>query len=93
MQIRIWYEYELLIDRELIVIKRANGKWSADHYEMIVHWDPFKNTETIKTNKIKSVTPKSGWDKFMNECLLFKIMSLPNMDGIAPAYKTTGRMG
>jgi hypothetical protein len=82
LQIRIWYDYALLINRDLIVIKRTNGKWSADHYEMVVEWDDLKNIETIKTNKIKSVTPKSGWDKFINELLSLNIMTLPNMDDI-----------
>jgi hypothetical protein len=82
LQIRIWYDYALLINRELIVIKRANGKWSAEHHEMIVDWDAYKNTETIKTNKIRSVTPKSGWDRFITELVSLKIMTLPNMDDI-----------
>lgn len=28
------------------------------------------------------MTPKSGWDKFINELLSLKIMTLPNMDDI-----------
>lgn len=82
LQIRIWYDYALLINRELIIIQRTKGKWTADRYEMVVDWDSFKNTETIKTNKIKSVIPKSGWDNFINELLSLKIMTLPNMDDI-----------
>ncbi|MDI9868957.1 hypothetical protein [Flectobacillus roseus] len=83
LQIRIWYDYALLINRELIVIKRTNGKWSAEHYQMAVDWDAFKTTEVIKINKIKSVLPKSGWDNFFNKLLSFKIMTLPNMDDIS----------
>jgi hypothetical protein len=82
MQIRIWYDYELLVNKELIVIKRKDGKWSADDYEMVVDWDAFKDTETIKTKKMKSLVPKSGWDNFINDLLSLKIKSLPNMKDI-----------
>jgi hypothetical protein len=82
LQIRIWYDYALLVNRELIVVKRTNGKWSGHHYEIVVDWDAYKNTETIKTNKIESITPKSGWDKFIKELDSLKIMTLPNMDDI-----------
>jgi hypothetical protein len=82
LQIRIWYDYALLTNRELIVIKRTNGKWAADHYNLEVGWDAFKNTEKIKATEVKAVTPKSGWNNFINELLSLKIMTLPNMDDI-----------
>ena len=82
LQIRIWYHDALLINRELIVIKRTNQKWTADHYEMIVEWDVYKNTETITTNKVTSLIPKSGWYNFITKLLDLKIMTLPNMNDI-----------
>jgi len=82
LQIRIWYEYALLTNSELIVIKQTNGKWSAYHYEMTVDLDEFSNTETVKTTKVKSITPKSDWGKFINELLSLEIMTLPNMEEI-----------
>ena len=82
LQIRVWYDYALFTNRDLIVIKRTNGKWSADRYEMIVHWDYLNNTETIKTTKKKFVTPKSGWGYFINKLLELKIMTLPDMNSI-----------
>ena len=50
LEIRIWYDYALLINRELIVIKRANGKWSAEKYEMVVHT---KNKELIYPEELQ----------------------------------------
>ena len=82
LQIRIWYDYALLTNRELIVIKRTNHKWTADHYEMIVEWDALRNTETITTNNVKSLIPKSGWHDFITKLSDLKIMTLPNMNDI-----------
>ncbi len=82
LQIRIWYDYDLRINRELLVLKYTNGKWKGEHFEMLVKWDADKNVETVTGSKINSVTPKSGWESFIHRLLDLKIMTLPNMDNI-----------
>lgn len=82
LQIRIWYDYALIKDQELIVIRRTNGQWSAAHYEMIVDWDYSNDKDSIETFKVTAVTPKSGWNKFMRELEEYYITTLPDMNNI-----------
>ena len=82
LQIRIWYEYSLVYDRDLIIIKRTDGIWSAKHYEMELNPDSTDNPTTFKTVKVKDVSPESGWPDFINKILELGITTLPNMDAI-----------
>jgi hypothetical protein len=82
LQIRIWYDYALLTQRDLVIIKQTNGKWSGEFYELNAVWNAFKNSDTITGKKIKSVIPKSGWDTFIKKLFDLKIMTLPDMDSI-----------
>lgn len=82
LQIRIWYDYALFQSKDLIIIKRTKGKWTAEYFEMIVNWDPGKKTETIISNKIKPIMPESGWDSFITKLLNLDVMTLINMEDI-----------
>jgi len=82
LQIRIWYDYSLLKNRDLVIIQLKKGKWLGFHYSMVVDWDPLKNTETIVTKTVKNVTPKSGWNDFLIRLSDLRITSLPNMKDI-----------
>lgn len=82
LQIRIWYNYALIKDQELIVIRRTNDQWSAAHYNMVVDWDYINDKDSIETFKVTAVTPKSGWNKFMRGLDDLFITTLPDMNNI-----------
>ncbi|MBI5857769.1 MAG: hypothetical protein HZB42_08960 [Sphingobacteriales bacterium] len=82
LQIRIWYDYSLFTLRQLIVLKYTRSRWSADLYEMTVHWDYNKWTETILTNDTRAATPKSGWENFIPRLLALNITTLPNFKDV-----------
>jgi len=81
-QIRFWYDYALVFERELLVLKKSGSKWSGTHYYMTVDWDYRALTETIKSHKKRELTPKSGWDNFRKKLFDLKIETLPNMISI-----------
>jgi hypothetical protein len=82
LQIRIWYDYALLENQDLVVIKCSNGKWEGIYDEMIVKWDATYVTDSVISDKIKPYTPKIGWDNFIRELMKLKIITLPNIDYI-----------
>jgi hypothetical protein len=82
IQIRIWYDYALVFNRELLVLKNVNSQWSAIHYDFAVDWNYKKLTETIKTVKKRELTPSSGWNNFIKELFDLKIEFLPNMTDV-----------
>jgi hypothetical protein len=82
LEIRIWFEYALYYKKDLVVIKRTDGKWTAFHYEITLDFNPDKETDSIKSKTSRHVTPKCGWDEFTDKLFSLKIMTLPNMDDI-----------
>jgi hypothetical protein len=82
IQIRIWYDYALVFNRDLIVFKMVNNIWSGTHYDLTVDWNYKKLTETIKNSKKQNLTPKSGWQNFIKQLFELKIDTLPNMTSI-----------
>jgi hypothetical protein len=82
LQIRMWYDYSQVAQRDLLIISRTNSSWTAVVYNLTVDWDSFTDTEKIKTKKYKNVTPKNGWDNLVRKLAELKITTLPNMDDI-----------
>jgi hypothetical protein len=75
LQIRIWHGHGLLIPTYLHVIKRSGGKWEAFQYQI---GDP----DGSPTVTVTPLTPKSGWDNFIEKLSDLKITTLPNMTDI-----------
>jgi len=75
LEIRIWFEYALYYKKDLVVIKRTDGKWTAFHYEITLHFDPDKETDSIKSKTSRRVTPKCGWNEFTDRLFSLKIMT------------------
>ena len=80
LQIRVWYDFALVRERKLVVIKNEGANWSATVYYLQVDWDG--KTETILKKKIKQVKPKSGWTVFSKKLLDLQILTLPNQRDI-----------
>ena len=83
LQIRVWYDFDLVKKRKLVVITNKNGNWTATVYDLQVDWDG--HTETILSKKLKQVTPKSGWADFSKQLMNLQILTLPDQDDI-PNY-------
>ncbi|HEY0751932.1 MAG TPA: hypothetical protein VGD26_12295 [Chitinophagaceae bacterium] len=81
-QIRLWVDFALYKGRELYMIKHENGSWSADVYKMMVERVDNLDKEIITSRTVKSVTPKLGWDLFVDSMLILDIETLPNMSDI-----------
>jgi hypothetical protein len=99
LQIRIWYDYSILPQRKLLIIKNLDSKWIGSLYTMLVPIDSIneENTilnkpETIKLDKIDDVKPKNGWADFVNSILDLGIISLPDMEKL-PGIKDTWEDG
>jgi len=90
LQIRVWYDYSRVKERELIIISNKATLWTATIYTLHVDWDG--ETERIISKEIKQATPKSGWPEFLNKLLDLQIVTLPNMHDISD-YPTTGKDG
>ena len=82
LQIRIWYDYSLINLRKLLILKRTNSIWTATANSMTVEWNAFNLTETVKTQKIKTLTPKNGWNNFLSKIFGLQVQTLPNMNDI-----------
>lgn len=83
LQIRVWYDFSLVRERKLVIIKNENASWAAMIYDLQVNWDGL--TETILSKKIRQATPKSGWADFSKKLLDLQVLTLPNQDDI-PNY-------
>jgi hypothetical protein len=83
LQIRIWYDFSLVKERNLVVITNRDTKWQATIYNLEVDWDG--HTETILSKTVKQVTPKSSWDILLKKLMNFKILTLPDQNDI-PNY-------
>ena len=79
VQIRLWYDYSLTINRELLVLIKNDSRWTAAYFDFTVDWNYKKQTETIKKVIKKELSPKSGWVSFISELYQLKIDTLPNM--------------
>ena len=87
LQIRVWYDFALVRERKLVVITNKDTNWTATVYDLQVDWDG--KTETILSQKVKQVTPKSGWASFSKELLALKILTLPDQDDVKGYYGGT----
>jgi hypothetical protein len=76
LQIRIWYDYELKIEKNMLIIKCQNGVWSAISY---IYED---RGDTIAKFRKEHLSPKAGWNSFINELYALKIATLPDMHQI-----------
>jgi len=88
LQIRIWFDYSIVPERRLFIIKRKKSKWIAISYKMTLNLDSTYQVDSLKTiDKFKSIKmeelkPKNGWNNFMNKLLSLKITTLPNSEEI-----------
>ncbi|MES2387718.1 MAG: hypothetical protein V4543_06930 [Bacteroidota bacterium] len=80
VQIRVWYEDPLSISRQLLVMQRSAGEWSAKSYKMTVLTQD--SVEMLTDFVKKDISPLSGWAAMAKNLNKYVMTSLPNMDDI-----------
>lgn len=85
IQIRIWYQYSLSINRQLVVLKCQNSKWTGEFYDYKV-FDLSYHNNTTNLNGYESVdsihfnvvekNPIWGWDDFINKLFKLEVLSI-----------------
>ncbi|MEI6950700.1 hypothetical protein V9K67_26195 [Paraflavisolibacter sp. H34] len=93
LQIRIWCTYGNLIYHQLIILKKTQGKWSG-HLLSFNGNDRSQYTGESRffNSRRRSLTPKSGWEKFTRKLFALQITTLPSITEI-PNLKPEGTGG
>lgn len=82
LEIRIWYNYSFISNRNVLIIKRQGGEWTATAFKMEVEWNAKKKTEWIIDREKERPEPQNGWDNFLTKLFALQVMTLPDMDRI-----------
>ena len=77
IQIRVWNDYWLTDLRDVFIFKLQNTEWSGEFIAMNVDGE-----EKIKKIDKIGITPKSGWNQFIDSLQEKQITTLPNMRDI-----------
>jgi hypothetical protein len=78
LEIRIWLDYSMAWNRQLIILTRRNGEWSSRFITMRVEWSAHQDSELVVHPDSKAVIPKMGWNKFIGDLFKLGITALPN---------------
>jgi hypothetical protein len=82
LQIRLWIYPALLNRRDLYLLKRAKGRWSAMHYVVAVESESEADRIRYILKDSATVAPMSGWNQFIETVYALDIITLPNMEQI-----------
>jgi len=80
---RIWYIYMGTI--QVTDFKKQEGVWVAEFHIIKLGLDTVNNDLKVDNFKSSKISPKSGWDFFINKILSLNIMTLPDASEI-PGY-------
>lgn len=78
LQIRVWFDYSLAIEKHLVVIKRTGGMWDCQLYTMKSDWNDNNDSEVILSKSVLRIQPRMGWDMFVKRLFDLNITTLPN---------------
>lgn len=77
LEIRIWFDYSLAIDQQLIVLTRKDGQWKGRFITMVVKQNLREDSELVIQSSNVAVVPKMGWETFIRELFARDITTLP----------------
>ena len=92
LQVRIWLGHSLAVNKNIIILKKNNGKWSGQLITYSYGHDEKNGKEFLNKKYIKEITPKSGWEYLTKKMMEFKILTLPNSNDIL-GYNDCGNDG
>ncbi len=86
IQMRIWFDYSMAIERHLIILKKSKGKWTCDLWTVQSRMNSTTDSQVVKSSSVRQIDPKIGWSKFIGKLDSLHITTLPNgpsggMDG------------
>ncbi len=89
LEIRIWLGHSMALKRHIVIIQRTNNGWLG---QLVTFALPFKEQNIVGFVEKKSVTPKSGWEKFIKKVELSKLTRLRDEDDLV-GYNGCGTDG
>jgi hypothetical protein len=75
IEIRLWFDYSFIDTCQLISIKYENLKWQAKLTTFSFSRQQGVHSVVLKQKVDKSVTPKNGWDHFIEEINRYRILT------------------
>ncbi|MFI5407100.1 MAG: hypothetical protein ACHQ1D_11400 [Nitrososphaerales archaeon] len=87
LQIRIWFHDWLRIDKDLIILSRADQKWTGKLITATYSYNDTTQEHFIVRQKSRFIAPKSGWDNLFYSLQNLQILTLGDMNEL-PNYPT-----
>jgi hypothetical protein len=86
LEIRIWFDYSMAIEKHLAIITSADHKWNFRLLTYRTKMISTDGSEMITSQFVREIHPTMGWPRFINQLISYKIATLPNgpeggMDG------------
>lgn len=82
LQIRIWHSSPYIDSVYLLVVKNINGEWFASISNYKIIFDKNRNIIDTIIGRSTKVTPKSGWQFFLDRIFKLKITELPDINAV-----------
>jgi hypothetical protein len=76
LQIRVWLNYSLARDKQLLVFKKSKSGWFGQFFTFEIDRKSTPNYHRVVDKKIASIIPKSGWDNLITNLNKYRINSL-----------------
>jgi hypothetical protein len=81
LEIRIWLDYSLAINNQLIVLTRKDGQWKGRFITIAIKQNLRGDSELVVHSSNVAVVPKMGWEIFIKELFALGITTLPDGPG------------
>jgi hypothetical protein len=81
LEIRIWLDYSLAVNKQLIVLTRKDGHWKGRFITMAIKQNLREDSELVVHSSSEAVVPKMGWAAFTKELFALDITTLPDGPG------------
>jgi hypothetical protein len=81
IQIRIWFDYSMAIERHLIILKKSKGKWTCDFWTVQSKMNSTTDSQVVISSSVRQIDPKMGWSDFIGKLDSLHISTLPNGPG------------
>jgi hypothetical protein len=85
LQIRIWKGFSQTDYLQLKVFSNNGKTWSAQLYNLVLHYDKNFDSVVAVTNEVVTKTPRTGWKFFTDSLFKLDILNLPD-DSKIPNY-------
>lgn len=81
-QIRIWFGYSADIEN-LLIFEKVNGDWAGTYNKLQYNYDETADSLQSVNRVSKKISPKSGWQPFVDSLYKLGFRELPDMSRIS----------